>query len=652
LKIAGSSRLIAGLSGPLTALSRQALDALIGSFPVPPFLLPIYQAAGIEYGVPWQVLAAINEVETDFGRDLSVSSAGAVGWMQFLPSTWVRWGLDADGRGRANPYDPVDAIFSAARYLAAAGGTQNLPRAIFAYNHANWYVDSVELRARLLQLLPQRFVDGLTGLMEADFPVAGHLGAYATIAPVRVKVAGRPGLELPGPAGAPVIALADGRVVAIGRDAVRGRYITIEDSYGDRYTYEQLGSVQAVYPLVKPRVQAASRTFRVASRPHRLRPGRLFTLPATSLTRARAARDGADSIQADSSATWFGATSSPKQRLFADPARPASYAAGGNLQLQSSVRSYAAATGLGVGSGPADYFSEPLRLKPHQFVLAPLRTGAVVLAGTILGRVARGAPAVGSRGLGGQDSQGLGSQGQGSVTAATTAATAMVLQMTPAGSHRAVDPTPLVAGWKLLGRLTTGHRAAPGLSAGGAYGSTNPSVGQLLLADGPTLQRAVLADPHVGLDGCERAGIAAGAVAEPALALIEYLSYEGLAPTVSGLPCAGGGTSGAAGAAPSTTHLEITALAGVLVAGGQRPGGVVDMAIRSLLALRGALHPARIVSLLSYPWQPTALSLPDHAADLEVDIGRAAPTGARPAPASPNTSQWGRLIGRIDQIGA
>jgi len=60
----------------------------IDSFQIPPFLIPIYQAAGIEYDVPWQVLAAINEIETDYGRNLSVSSAGAVGWMQFLPSTF------------------------------------------------------------------------------------------------------------------------------------------------------------------------------------------------------------------------------------------------------------------------------------------------------------------------------------------------------------------------------------------------------------------------------------------------------------------------------------------------------------------------------------------------------------------------------------
>ena len=60
----------------------------INKFRIPPFLLSIYQAAGIQYGVRWEVLAAINEIETDYGRNLNVSSAGAMGWMQFIPSSW------------------------------------------------------------------------------------------------------------------------------------------------------------------------------------------------------------------------------------------------------------------------------------------------------------------------------------------------------------------------------------------------------------------------------------------------------------------------------------------------------------------------------------------------------------------------------------
>jgi murein DD-endopeptidase MepM/ murein hydrolase activator NlpD len=106
-------------------------------------LRQLWGAAGTTYGIPWQVLAAINKVESNFGRNLGPSSAGAVGWMQFMPSTWLRWGVDANGDGVADPANPADAIFSAARYLAGAGGQYDLRRAIFAYNHADWYVNEV-----------------------------------------------------------------------------------------------------------------------------------------------------------------------------------------------------------------------------------------------------------------------------------------------------------------------------------------------------------------------------------------------------------------------------------------------------------------------------------------------------------------------------
>ncbi|HUH15007.1 MAG TPA: lytic murein transglycosylase, partial [Gaiellaceae bacterium] len=71
------------------------------------------------------------------------SSAGAVGWMQFMPDTWLRWGMDGSGDGIADPWNPEDAVFAAARYLAAADGRTDISRAIFAYNHAQWYVDDV-----------------------------------------------------------------------------------------------------------------------------------------------------------------------------------------------------------------------------------------------------------------------------------------------------------------------------------------------------------------------------------------------------------------------------------------------------------------------------------------------------------------------------
>ena len=106
-------------------------------------LQSVWVRAGDAYGIPWQVLAAINKIESNFGRNMGPSSAGAVGWMQFMPDTWLRWGMDASGDGIADPWNAEDAIHSAARYLAAAGGTTDISRGIFAYNHAQWYVDDV-----------------------------------------------------------------------------------------------------------------------------------------------------------------------------------------------------------------------------------------------------------------------------------------------------------------------------------------------------------------------------------------------------------------------------------------------------------------------------------------------------------------------------
>jgi murein DD-endopeptidase MepM/ murein hydrolase activator NlpD len=113
---------------------------------VPPLLIPIYQRAAAAYGLGPQgaaVLAGINEVETAFGTNLNVSSAGAVGWMQFMPESWATYGVDANGDGFKDPYNPEDAIFAAAGYLRAAGMPADTYGAIYAYNHADWYVAEV-----------------------------------------------------------------------------------------------------------------------------------------------------------------------------------------------------------------------------------------------------------------------------------------------------------------------------------------------------------------------------------------------------------------------------------------------------------------------------------------------------------------------------
>jgi hypothetical protein len=130
------------------------LPGLFGSVNRPPkFLIKIYKQAARKYHIPWPILAAINSVETNYGRDLAVSPAGAVGWMQFMPSTWQQYGVAVGHSGAPNPFNPTDAIFAAARYLVANGGAKHLRRAIFAYNHAGWYVDEVLWRASVINAL-------------------------------------------------------------------------------------------------------------------------------------------------------------------------------------------------------------------------------------------------------------------------------------------------------------------------------------------------------------------------------------------------------------------------------------------------------------------------------------------------------------------
>ncbi|MCW2931613.1 MAG: Lytic transglycosylase catalytic [Actinomycetia bacterium] len=115
----------------------------------PASYLMLYQESAAQYcpGLSWTVLAAIGEIESNNGQNMGPSSAGALGPMQFLPSTWATWGTD--GFGDTGPPDirnPYDAVPSAARMLCADGaakGGQSLWNAIFDYNHASWYVDEV-----------------------------------------------------------------------------------------------------------------------------------------------------------------------------------------------------------------------------------------------------------------------------------------------------------------------------------------------------------------------------------------------------------------------------------------------------------------------------------------------------------------------------
>jgi membrane-bound lytic murein transglycosylase B len=114
-------------------------------------LLAHYREGERRFGVPWNVLAAVNFVETAFGKVRSRSTAGAQGPMQFLPGTWRRYGLGGD------VHDPRDSILGAANMLRASGAPGDLRRALYAYNPSSLYVDAVLAYARVMRRDPPAF---------------------------------------------------------------------------------------------------------------------------------------------------------------------------------------------------------------------------------------------------------------------------------------------------------------------------------------------------------------------------------------------------------------------------------------------------------------------------------------------------------------
>jgi hypothetical protein len=603
----------------------------IDKFRIPLFLLPIYQAAGIEYGVRWEVLAAINEIETDYGRNLNVSTAGAVGWMQFLPSTWKRYGVDANHDGRRDPYNPVDAIFSAARYLKAADAQSDVRQAIFAYNHADWYVDSVLMRASLLGGMPADLVGSLTGLTQGHFPVHAKARYADDISErdthKRVKkgqnaayvVQGsskRRGINIFAKAGSPVIAVQDGKIVRMGTTKRLGKFIQLRDVYGNTYTYGHLKKLSAAYPVPKEKTVSDKQ---VAKELHLPKSDPKPTAPASA---GRQVTPSAKAAAPKAKAAAQPSATSPalrKERVFANPDRPAAYKAGGEEQLLS--------TGLSGTQSFKSYFTDIYRLKRSDVVLKKLKVGSKVIAGTILGRIGRTEQKM---------------------------APHMLFEVRPAGRGAPrVDPKPILDGWKLL-ESTAIYRAA-GKNPFWGPDAKNPSIGQILLMSKEALQRRVLTDSRVNIYDCGRRDIKAGGIDRRVLATLEFLAASGLKPTVSTLHCGHSylTSSGNVSEHSSGNAVDIAAINGIPIIGHQGPGSITDITIRRLLTLQGTMKPHQIISLMTYEGADNTLSLPDHADHIHVGfqplfaanskLGKQLNSVLKP-------SQWLKLINRLGRI--
>src|SRR5215213_7000781 len=112
---------------------------------VPAKLKPVYAEASEKYKLGSRgpsILASINWNETAFGTNMG-DPPGAMGWMSFMPESWVSFGLDGDGDGDRDAYDPLDAIFAAAHLLSITGAPKDWHEALFSYNHSDEYVADV-----------------------------------------------------------------------------------------------------------------------------------------------------------------------------------------------------------------------------------------------------------------------------------------------------------------------------------------------------------------------------------------------------------------------------------------------------------------------------------------------------------------------------
>jgi len=122
---------------------------------IPADSLALYREAASEQGLDWAILAAIGAIESGHGQNMGPSSAGALGPMQFMPATWEFAGVDGDGDGDRDVMDPKDAIPAAAGYLRDNGAPEDYHAALFAYNHAGWYVEDVLAKAEEYRAAPE-----------------------------------------------------------------------------------------------------------------------------------------------------------------------------------------------------------------------------------------------------------------------------------------------------------------------------------------------------------------------------------------------------------------------------------------------------------------------------------------------------------------
>jgi hypothetical protein len=550
---------------------------IIRDYEIPPFLLPIFNACGTQYGIPWNVLASISKIESGFGTNMGPSTAGAIGPMQFLPSTWKAYGVDANGDGVKDPYNFVDSICGAARYLNASGGEEDLPRAIFAYNHAQWYVDEVLLIARQYGKLPEGLIGSLTGLTEgAHFPVAADARYADDIAEREILERSNPtpenyedaaqslessptrkGINIYSKDDAPVVAVNDGTITEIGQSEELGNYIVLRDAWGNEFTYARLGAIADAYPVPQEQKLSAE-DFELTSSEDEEPPDEPASDPGTATSESSAPESQPEEDTGPVNSEDI------RPRLYAYPERPHNVEEAnltGQLDELLNQRFPAYETFK-------DYFGGVLRFDRDTMEMKPLDEGARVVAGTVLGRIQK---------------------------TDQTLAPHVHFMITPAGKKsEPIDPKPILDGWKLL-EATAIYRAR----------GENPfedgvDVSSILLMSKTELERYVLDEPRIEIYECGREDIQTHQINRRVLVTLGVLAARGFRLGITSLKCGHSylTTSGSVSHHSSGNAVDIAQVNGLPILGHQGPGSITEAVIRELLRMQEPYQCDQIISLM------------------------------------------------------
>ena len=539
-------------------------DQALSSFAIPPFLLPIYVSAGRAYGVPWNVLASINQIETDYGRvgACAVSSAGATGWMQFMPATWRTYGVDASGDGVADPCNPVDAIYAAARYLNASGAATDLRGAIFAYNHADWYVDRVLQTAGVYGSLPSGLITETGSLAFGHFPVRGAVRYGDDLHDAEGGSGPPTGLWIYPRSGARAVATQDVTVSRIllgpglARGLRQGRTAVVESL--DRHRAR--GAAEDVPDPVARALDSATR----------------------AIDRVTALLAGEPLARAGGPETEASGEGAPSAE------RPADHGASNGDGLPPG---FEAVSTPGIGVEVKDAAGNRYRYSGLHDLHDGLRPGTEL----------RAEEALGSLRYDGGEPEG-----------------APMLFETIGAGGAAIPPRPLVDGYRL--QEAADYYSAVEPFNGNPFVPTESFATEVGSIEGTQdeLARRVLAEPGIDIYECGREDIAKGIVDRRVLGALLYLRKAGLTLTVTSLRC-GHGYYTAGGSISAHSYgaaVDIAAFNGQPVLGNQGPGSLTEQAIKLLMGLEGEARPAQLISLMSLGGP--SFPLADHADHLHV----------------------------------